>query len=166
MILYDAGVCPRCKSKWTGRIIIKRSSAVAFSLMGPAIYSTNPKGCNFACAECGVMWIAPPKMKWVPVKEYFALRKEWSETIDPSPVYSREEEAEISRSMYVELTGEDGWPKRGHFTLARKILSAEKNSLGKQIGNTVSDFAGIAGINLYKESGDDPKETDNNTDEA
>lgn len=158
MLIYDTGICSRCGSKWTGRIIEKRSDARSFALMGPVIYTSDPRGCNLGCAECGVMWIGPLKIKWIPFKQYASLWKEWWETVDGSPTYTREEEAAIAESMYNELVDREELPEQERFAIAKKILRHEKDSLGKQVSNTVSDFAGIMGLSLYK---DEDEESNN-----
>lgn len=159
MFMYDTGICPRCGSKWTGRVVEKRSDSCSFGLMGPILYTSDTRDYGYGCVECGVMWDVPPKMKWIPFKEYVALRKEWWDTVDTSASHTYKEEFEISKSMYNREMGypEDGPVKRERFVFVKKILRHEGKVLEKQFNNTVSDFAGIMGMHIEapKDKNDD-----------
>lgn len=146
MIVYDTGTCPRCGSKWTGRIIKKASDAKDFALMGPVIYTSIPDERNCGCVNCDVRWTAPRKLKWVPFKQYIALRKEWFMTVDSTSSLTPIEEEDLAREMYQDLTGEDLPKRREHFKLLKKIIKSEKKSLGKQLGAATQDLTGFLGI--------------------
>lgn len=149
MVYIDAGVCPRCGSHWTGRLIEKRSNIRRMSLFGPVIYTSDKGLYTCACAACGVRWEGIPKTKWVPIKRFFSLRSEFYEDIDGSSPYSYKEESEIAKSMYNEMMGikEDDKPVKKNGFIAR-AAKREAKALMTQAGNTASDFAGIFGLHL------------------
>lgn len=155
MLLFDTGVCPRCGSLWTGRVIEKTSDAKRFALMGPVIYTSDPGNLNCGCVDCGVMWSAPLKMKWVPIGRYIEMQKAWWTTVDDSPSHTPAEEAEIAETLYNDMLGTERPSKKKRFAFIRKIISYEGKLLKKQASTVVADFAGVLRIRTSEDDNDE-----------
>lgn len=171
MFIYEVGGCPRCGSQHTGRVIKKNTDAMMFSFMGPVIYTPDAKGYTCGCAECGVMWVARPRIRWISLDEYNERNEAWNAEIDGRPTYTLEEEHKIAESLYNEMMGidEDEKPEKKK-SLFGKVLAHEGRALKRQAETIKADFAGIFGIVSDQvgdiEESDSDAESDKQNDDA
>lgn len=149
MFVYDTGVCPRCGSDLTGRLVEKNTDSMKFNMGSPIIYCPDPGEYNCACAECGIKWFAPVKIKKMSISEINQKRDRWVDFVYDEASYTDAEQAQIREDLYNEVLGiekKEKRPKRKSFI--GKVVSWEAKSLKKQAKNLAEDFLDIAGINF------------------
>lgn len=164
-IRYETGVCPRCGSLCTGRLVKGNPNRTTFGGGSPLIFVPETDGYNLACAACGVRWSGNAPIKMVEKEEIDRIATAWDYMQQTQDSYSEEEEQEILETLAEELGMQK--PKKKPSKIKQFLKFTDNLTVNafltpvKSVSKFAGDLGDLAALHTGKEQDEDDYPHDN-----